>query len=207
VGERIRAVLNRQWAAATSVLLVLPILFLFTIDLFDYEPRFVQQFFNLLYTPDDQPNTFGRIFSLYLILSAPVSFVINLVPMLKRPGSGQTAPFSATRVHTVIGLSILVAVLIICSRVVLEQLGAIASPLGPASVLVQSLCLLVFLPVPALFLLGRLPRVTRARSDGALMIQPTSINLMVGAALLLVVLMEISAVILETTACSVELSC
>jgi hypothetical protein len=55
-------------------------------------------------------------------------------------------------------------------------------------------------------LLGRLPRLTRTGSEGALIFQPTSINLIIGAALLLVVLMEISGFMLETTACSIGIA-
>lgn len=207
IRERMRTMLNSRSAAVISLMLCLPILFLFSISMFNFEPRFVQQFMNLLFTPEDDFNTLGRIFELSLIWSAPVAFVINLLPMLRKADSEQTAPFSATRSHTLFGLSILVVVLIIFSQAVLYQLRPIVSPLGSASILVQGLCLLGLLPLPAVFLLGRLPRLTRAGSEGALIFQPTSINLMVGAALLLVVLIEMSSFMLEATACSIWVLC
>jgi hypothetical protein len=201
--ERIRTMVNPKWAAVISLILLVPTAVFFSIDLFNYEPRFVQQFFILLFTSEDHSNTYGRIFEIYLIMSAPIAFAINLLSLLRKTDSKQTAPFLATRSHTIIGLFTLVVVLIIFSKAVLFPLPLLGPELGDASILGQGLCLLVFLPLPAAFLLGRLPRFTKAGSAGALMFQPTSLNLIIGAALLLVLLLEISGFMLEATACSV----
>lgn len=187
---------NPKWAAVISAILLVPVAFFFSLDLFNYEPRFVQPFFMLLFTPDDF-NIFGRMFEGFLILSAPVAFVINLLSMLRKANPEQPAPFSITRSHTVIGSFILLAVLILFSKAVLFPLPWIGPELGEAPILGQVLCLLAFLPLPALFLLGRLPRLTRKSAGVIMVLQPTSVNLIIGAALLLVVLIEVSGFVLE----------
>ena len=207
IRERMRTMLNPKWAAVISLILLIPTAFFFSMDLFNYEPRFVQQFFILLFTPDDDFNIFGRIFEIYLISSAPVAFVINLLSMLRKARPEQTVSFRVTRSHIAIGSAILVIVLILFSKAVLFALPRLGPELGEGPILGQVLCLLVFLPLPAAFLLGRLPHLRRARSEGALVFQPTSINLMLGAALLLVVLMEISGFVLKAIACSYWGSC
>jgi hypothetical protein len=203
IRERMRTMLKPKWAAVISLIILIPTALFFSLDLFNYEPRFIQQFFMLLFTPEDDFNLFGRIFEGYLILSAPIAFMINLFSILRKAKPEQTAPFSLTRAHTVIGFSILAVVLILFSKAVLFPLPSIGPELGESSILAQSLCLLVFLPLPVLFLLGRLPRWRRSGLEGALVLQPTSINLIVGAALLLVVLMEISGFVLQAITCSV----
>lgn len=209
IRERMRTMFNPKWAAVISLMLLMPTAFFFSLDLFNYEPQFVQQFFMLLSTPDDQINIFGRIFEISLILSAPVAFAINLLSMRRKANPEQTVAFNAMDSHIVLGFSILVIILILFSKVVLFALPGLGPELGEgsSSILAQVLCLLVFLPLPALFLLGRLPRWRRAGSESALIFQPTPINLMVGAALLLVVLMEISGFVLEAIACSIWGSC
>jgi hypothetical protein len=206
LSERARTMLNPKWATMISLMLVLPIVLLFGIDLIDLEPLFVKQFFNLLVTPDDDLNSFGRIFELFLILSAPAAFIVILLSMLKRADSEQTAPFSPTRSYFIAGFLILFIVFIVFSpKMFDDELWQVATSLVSATFLAQGLCLLIFMPLPALFLLGRLPRFTKADSQGALIFQPTSSSLIIGAALLLVVLMEMSGFILDATACSIGL--
>jgi hypothetical protein len=53
--------------------------------------------------------------------------------------------------------------------------------------------------------LNRLPRFAQARAERAASLQPTSVNLIVGAAILLIILMCMSGLMLETSACSISL--
>jgi hypothetical protein len=91
-------------------------------------------------------------------------------------------------------------VLAIFSGQVLNELRPFVSPHGAAAFLGQGLFLLVLLPLPVAFLLDRLPRFTEIR--GARLF-PTSVNLIVGAVSLLIVLMLVSSLALETTACAI----
>jgi len=138
-----------------------------------------------------------------MLLSVPVAFVINLLPMLSKGGSEQATPFKPTPAHTMVGLSILVVLSITMSQGVLHELRPFVRPLGSASPLGQLLFFLLLLVLPAAFLLNRLPRFAKAGSEGALIFQPTSVNLIVGAAILLIILMFASAFALEATACSI----
>jgi hypothetical protein len=142
--ERIRTMLNPKWAAAISLMLLVPTAFFFSMDLFNYEPRFVQQFFRLLFSPDDDFNIFGRIFENYLILSAPIAFVINFLSMIRKARAENIGSFSATRSHIAIGSTILVIILILFSKAVLFPLPGLGSELGEAPILGQVLFLLGF---------------------------------------------------------------
>jgi hypothetical protein len=92
-------------------------------------------------------------------------------------------------------------VLAIFSGQVLHELRPFVRPLGVAAFLGQGLCLLALLPLPVAFLLDRLPRFRGNR--GARLFRPTSVNLIVGAVSLLIVLMLVSSLALETTACTI----
>jgi hypothetical protein len=202
--ERIGTMRNVTWATVISIALCLPFLFVYMTALFNYEPPFVQLLNEWMLAPDGYtPTMLGRIVMLGLLLSVPVAFVINFLSMLKKAGMQQAAPFTLTPAHTIIGMSILVMVLITFSEPVLGELQPFVRPLGSASILGQGLCILVLLPLPVAFLLNRLPRFTKAGSEGALIFQPTSANLIVGAAILLVILMLGSAFMLEGVACSI----
>lgn len=202
--ERIHTMLNSKSATAISLALCLPFLFVYITAMFDYEPPFVPLLDEWMFAPDGYtPTILGRIVMLGLLLSVPVAFVINLLPMLMKAGSQGATPFALTPAHTIMGMSILVVVLITFSDAVLYELRPFVAPLRSASILGQGLCFLGLLPLPVAFLLNRLPRLAKAGSEGALIFQPTSVNLIVGAAILLVILMFMSAGMLETTACSI----
>jgi hypothetical protein len=206
LGERRRTMPRPAWATVISLALFLPIVALFGMATVNYDPPFARQFFNLMVTPDDHLNTFGRIFELYLIMSTPIAFLTILLSMLRRADSEQAARFIPTRSSVIIGFFILIVVSIVFSpRMFDDELWQAASSLASAPFLAQVVCLLVFLPLPALFLLGRLPRLTTVATRGALIFQPTSSKLIIGAALFLVVLMEMSSFILAATACSIGL--
>jgi hypothetical protein len=200
--ERIQTMRHSTWAAVLSLALCMPFLFVYAAAIFNYEPPFAPLLEALLFTPDGL-TTSGRIVMLGLLLSIPAAFVINLLSMLTRAGAREAASFTLTPAHTVAGLSILVLVLFVFSDPVLHELTPFVMPLGSASVLGQGLCFLGLLPLPAAFLLNRLPRFTKARSEGALTFQPTSAGLIVGAAMLLTILMLASALMLEGVACSI----
>jgi hypothetical protein len=139
---------------------------------------------------------------LFILLSVPVAFVINLLPRLMKVSDQGATPFVPTPAHTLTGMSILAVVLITFSQPVLYELRPFVAPLGSASLLGQGLCLLGLLPLPVAFLLNRLPRFAQARSERALSFQSTSVNLIVGAVLLLFILIFVSAFMLEEIACS-----
>lgn len=195
---------NLKPATAISLVLCLPFLFVYITAMFNYEPPFVPLLDEWMFAPDGYtPTMLGRIVMLGLLLSVPVAFVINLLPMLTKAGSERATPFALTPAHTIIGMSILVVVLITFADPVLYELRPFVRPLGSASILGQGLCFLGLLPLPVTFLLNRLPRFTKAGSERALTFQPTSVNLIIGAAILLIILMFVSAGMLETTACSI----
>jgi len=202
--ERIRTMVNLKPATAISLALCLPFLFVYITAMFNYEPPFVPLLDELMFSPDGYtPTILGRIVMLVMLLSVPVAFVINLLPMLTKAGSQGAPPFALTPAHTIMGMSILVVGLITFSDPVLYELRPFVAPLGSASILGQGLCFLGLLPLPVAFLLNRLPCLAKTGSEGALIFQPTSVNLIVGAAILLVILMFVSAGMLETTACSI----
>ena len=202
--ERMRTMLNSKLATAISLALCLPLLFVYITAMFNYEPAFVPLLDQWMFAPDGYtPTMLGRIVMLGMLLSVPVAFVINLLPMLTKTGSQAATPFALTPAHTIIGMSILVVVLITFSQPVLYELRPFVAPLGSAAILGQGLCFLGLLALPVAFLLNRLPRLAKAGSGGVLSFVPTSINLIIGAAILLVILMLLSAFMLEETACSI----
>jgi hypothetical protein len=153
-----------------------------------------------MFTPDDTPTLPGRIAMLGQLLSVPAAFVINLLAMRTRAGA-PAAPFMPTPARTAIGLCVLAVVSILFAQPVLNELNPFVRPLGAASILGQGLCLLSLLPLPIAFMLNRLPRLTRPGSKDALIFQPTSASLIVGAAVLLMILMLASGFMLEEIAC------
>ena len=129
------------------------------------------------------------------------AFAINLLAMRPKPDSEEAPAFTPTPAHTVLGLSLLLVVLAIFAGLVLNELRPFVRPLGAAAFLGQGLCPLALLPLPVAFLLNWLPRFTESRA--ARLFYPTSINLIVGAVSLLIVLMLVSGLALETTACAI----
>jgi hypothetical protein len=170
----------------------------------DFEPPFVPLLNRYLLAADGEgPTAIGRVVMLSPLLSVPAAFVINLLAMRLGPGSDGALSFAPTPTHTIIGLSLLLMALAIFSRQVLYELGPFVRPLGAASFLGQGLCLLALLPLPVAFLLNRRPRFALSGRGGARLVRPTSINLIVGAVSLLIVLMLLSGMALEMTACAV----
>ena len=170
-------------------------LVLYSIALLPFEPSFLGPLLDFLFPPDQ------HLFEIYLMLSTPIAFLINLLPMLRKSNFEQTRPFHTARSHTVTGFSILIVLLIIFSPLVFDYLDGIV----PRSI--QVLYLLALLPLPTAFLLGRLPRSIKVDSKSTLVFRPTPINLLIGVALLLVILMELSSFVLERFACSYWGSC
>ncbi|MCI0399599.1 MAG: hypothetical protein L0322_32355 [Chloroflexi bacterium] len=199
--ERIRTMLNSRSAAVISLVLCFPLLFVVITASLNYEPPFVQHY---LTEPDGYtPTGLARVIMAVMLLSLPAAFVINLMPMFTRARSEETTPFKLTPAHAITGASILLVIMMIFSQQVLYELRPFVNRLGSAAILGQGLCLLGTLSLPVAFLLNRLPRLTKAGSEGALIFQPTSINLIAGAAILLIILMLISTLALEATACSI----
>jgi hypothetical protein len=201
IRERIRTMLNSKSATAISVALCLPFLFIYITAAYELmpEPAFMRE----LTTDGYRPSMLGYIVMLSMLLSLPVAFIINLLAMLTKAGSERVTSFTLTPDHTIIGMSILLVVLITFSQPVLYELRPFVRPLGLASVLGQLLFLLLLSALPAAFLLNRLPRPAKAGFGGGLTFRPTSTNLILGAAILLVILMLLSAFMLEATACSI----
>jgi hypothetical protein len=187
-----------RWATALSAGLATPLLLLLILVQLDYEPPFM----SLLNEPDGTPNTIGRAFMMAVLLSVPIGLVINLLPRRRRP-TGRSTRFTPTAAHLVIGLVVLGFVLLITADQGLRELRPFVAPLGAAAFLGHSAFLLAVLALPATVLLNRIPRL-EARSDGtpegrAVM----SVNVMIGAVLILLMTMLLSAFALEATACSV----
>jgi hypothetical protein len=198
--ERIRTMLKARTAAVIGIVLCFPLIFMLTSAVLGYEPPFVDQY---LTQPDGYtPTPLARVIMIFTLLALPVALVINLLPMLQKSHREQVTPFMLTRSHAVIGMSILFVLLAIMSQQVRHELSPFVSRLGSASIVGEILFLLALLAAPAAFLLNRLP-MTRSGSGGALMFQPTSLNLIIGAAALLIILTLISIFALEMTACSI----
>ena len=199
---RIRTLLGPRWATAISIGLCLPLVLMIGSAALDYEPPFVPQLNHYLLAADGGgPTAIGRVVMLVLLLSVPAAFAINLLAMRPKPDSEEAPAFTPTPAHTVLGLSLLLVVLAIFAGLVLNELRPFVRPLGAAAFLGQGLCLLALLPLPVAFLLNWLPRFTESRA--ARLFYPTSINLIVGAVSLLIVLMLVSGLALETTACAI----
>ena len=148
-----------------------------------------------------QPTTIGKVIMLGMLFALPAAFVVNLLSMVAKPGPEPTR-FKPTLSHAIIGLSSLVFVLITLARQVLHELSPFVNPLGSGSLLGQILFLLGLLILPAAFLLNRLPPFAKVGLGGRLAFQPSSVNLIIGGVILLVILMIASSFALETIACS-----
>jgi hypothetical protein len=192
--------INPRRGAVISLLLTLPISYVLLSAVFDIKPPLIDQLEHLI-VDGDRPTPLGIIIMLGMLLALPAAFLTNLLSMLAT-ASPQTAPFRPTLPHTITGVSILLVVLLTLARQVLYELSPFVHPLGSASTLGNLLFLLVLLALPMAFLLNRLPRFGRIGITGRLTFQPTSMNLMIGAAVLLMILMIASSLMLETIACS-----
>lgn len=202
--ERMRTMLNSRSAAVIGVILCLPLMMIAVGSVFDFEPPFVPLLEKYMFAADGYtPTTVGRVVMFGLLLSVPVAFVINLLPMFKKADPERIPSFRLTPAHTIIGMSLLLVVWFSSSPQILRELRPFVRPLGSAAIVGQGLCLLGLLPLPVAFLLNRLPRLTRAGPEGAITFQPSSINLIVGAVALLMIIMVVSGFALEATACSI----
>jgi hypothetical protein len=184
-----------RWATVLSAVLATPLLLLLIFVRLDYEPFFLP----LLTNPDGTPTTL----MLGVLLSVPVGLVINLLPRLRRP-AGRSARFVPTPAHVIVGLAMLSIVMLTTAELGLNELRPFVAPLGPAAFLGQVAFLLMVVALPVGVLLNRLPRFAAARWDcspqGRTVI---SANVIVGAVLILLMIMLLSAFALEATACSV----
>jgi len=200
----IRTPISSKSAAVISLTLCLPFLFVAITAAYNWEPPFVHPLTEQMFLPDGYtPTILGRIVMLGMLLCLPVAFLINLLPMVTKAGSERTTPFRPTPAHSIIGVSLLFAVLVSLSDGVLYELRPFVTPLGSGSTLGQILFFLGLMALPVAFLLNRLPWLAKAGSGGVLTFQPTSINLIIGAAILLVILLIASAFMLEEIACSI----
>jgi len=193
--------ISSKSATVLSLTLCLPFLFIYVTAVYELESFIPLR--HLLTSDGFQPTLLGRLVMLGMLVCLPVAFLINLLPMVTQASSEQVLPFKLTSAHTLIGMSILILVLITMRHGVLYELRPFVNPLGSASSLGQLLFFLGLLALPMAFLLNRLPWLAQAGSRGGLTFQPTSINLIIGAAILLAILMIASAFMLETTACSI----
>ena len=140
---------------------------------------------------------------LAVLLSVPLGLVINLLPRLRRP-AGRSARFVPTPAHIIVGLAMLSVVMLTTAEMGLHELRPFVAPLGAAAFLGQVAFLLVVVALPVSVLLNRLPRFAAARWDGSPRGRTVaSANVIVGAVLILLMIMLLSAFALEATACSV----
>jgi hypothetical protein len=188
--ETTPGLINPKPAAVISSILCLPFLFLMITAAYELE-SFIP-FIDTQSLNDFGSTLLGRIVMLAILFCLPAAFLINLLSMITRADPERRIPFRLTPAHTIIGMSILFGVLIIMSQGVLYELRPFVTPLGPGAPLGQVLFFLALLALPVAFLLNRLSRLAK----------PTSINLIIGAAILLAILMLASAILLEATACS-----
>jgi len=185
-------------AAVISLTLCVPFLFSYITAMFEPKP-----FMHLLTSDGFRPTILGTIMVFAGLLGLPVAFLINLLPMVRKAGSKRATPFKLTPAHSIVGLSTLLVVLVASADMVLYELRPFVTPLGSGARLGQILFFLGLLALPLAFLLNLLPGFAKAGSGGALTFQPTSINLIIGAAILFLVLMIASAFTLEEIACSI----
>jgi hypothetical protein len=204
-------VINANVATVTSLVLCIPFLFLAVTAMFQFKPPFVAQLEPLMFD-GTRPTTLGYAIMLGMLLALPLAFLINLLSMVTKvsetseatgTGSEPEIRFQPTLAHIISGVAILCVVLATLANQVLHELRPFVNPLGSASIAGKLLFLLGLLVLPMAFLLNRLPRFRRVGATGSLIIQPTSINLIIGAGILLVLLMVASTFALETVACSV----
>jgi hypothetical protein len=191
--------LGARWATLLSAALAMPLLLLLILVRLDYEPPFLP----LLTNPDGTPTTLGRALMLGILLSVPTGLVINLIPRLRRP-AGRSARFVPTSAHVIVGLAMLSVVMLTTAQLGLNELRPFVAPLGGAAFLGQVAFLLVVVALPVSVLLNRLPRFAAARWDGSPQGRTVvSANVIVGAVLILLMMMLLSALALEATACRV----
>ena len=188
-------------AALISSLLCLPFLFLLVTTALDIEPAI--PFEHLLIEDGFRPTLLGRAVMLAMLVSLPVAFAINLLPMLAAPGATRPPPFRPTLAHACIGLTLLVLVLMAALKMALRELQPFVAPLGGMAPLGQLGFLLGLLALPVVVLFNGLPHIVAPGTMRGLFAQPTSLNLIVGAVILLVVLIAVSAFALEAVACSI----
>ena len=191
--------LGARWATLLSAALAMPLLLLLVLARLEYEPPFLP----LLTNPDGTPTTLGRALMLGVLLSVPTGLVINLLPRLRRP-AGRSARFVPTSAHVIVGLAMLSVVMLTTAELGLNELRPFLARLGAAAFLGQVAFLLAVVALPVSVLLNRLPRFAAARWDGSPQGRTVvSANVIVGAVLILLMMMLLSALALEATACSV----
>lgn len=191
--------LGARWATLLSAALAMPLLLLLVLARLEYEPPFLP----LLTNPDGTPTTLGRALMLGVLLSVPTGLVINLLPRLRRP-AGRSARFVPTSAHVIVGLAMLSVVMLTTAELGLNELRPFVARLGAAAFLGQVAFLLAVVALPVSVLLNRLPRFAAARWDGSPQGRTVvSANVIVGAVLILLMMMLLSALALEATACSV----
>jgi hypothetical protein len=191
--------LGARWATVLSAALAMPLLLLLIFVRLDYEPPFLP----LLNHPDGTPTVLGRALMLGVLLSVPTGLVINLLPRLRRP-AGRSARFVPTPAHVIVGLTMLSVVMLTTAEMGLNELRPFVAPLGAAAFVGQVAFLLLVVALPVSVLLNRLPRFAAARWDGSPQGRTiVSANVIVGAVLMLLMIMLLSALALEATACSV----
>lgn len=173
-------------AAAISLLLCLPFFLVSISAIYGLEePPFVSALT-------------GRLVMLGMFVSLPAAFIINFAAMFGRSKPERAAAFRRPPAYILTGASLLLAVLMTFWGGVRYELRPFVTPLGSSAIVGQILFLLGLLALPAAFLL--LP--AKAGFGSRLAFQPTSINLIIGAVILLVILMLVSTFLLETIACS-----
>jgi hypothetical protein len=191
--------LGARWATVLSAALAMPLLLLLIFVRLDYEPPFLP----LLNQPDGTPTVLGRALMLGVLLSVPTGLVINLLPHL-RGRAGRSARFVPTPAHVIVGLTMLSVVMLTTAEMGLNELRPFVAPLGAAAFVGQVAFLLLVVALPVSVLLNRLPRFAAARWDGSPQGRTiVSANVIVGAVLMLLMIMLLSALALEATACSV----
>ena len=191
--------LGARWATALSAALATPLLLLLVFARLDYEPPFVP----LLTDSDGTPTALGRAFMLGVLLSVPTGLLINLLPRFRRP-KGRSMRFIPTPAHVVVGLAMLSLVMLTTAEMSLNELRPFVALLGAAAFVGQVAFLLVVVALPVTVMLNRLPRFAAATWDGSSQGRAVvSANVIVGAVLILLIIMLLSAFALEATACSV----
>lgn len=201
--ERMRIMTRSYWAALISLLLCAPLLFMLISATFHYEPAFVNRIDVVIFNADGTPSLVGKIVMLAMLLSLPAAFLLNLAVMLRRAPAASVEPFRVTPLHVGVGGAILLGLLFLVQGQIAHELEPFVTPLGAAAPLAR-LGFLLLLALPSLaLLLNRLPRLHRADVGSGLVFQPASLNLILAAALLLMILILLSALGLEVSACAI----
>ena len=148
---------------------------------------------------------------LALLLSPVAALVIDLVPRLAHgvgPGTGPTLRTHATPPrHRSVGARRLVLAL---GDAVLNELEPFVAGSGWATPISQALALAAVSALPVAVLLNRLPRfaIARVPGSGGMITSPgaagvISMNVIVAAALTMVIMVLATALALESAACSI----